>query len=78
MMFKKGSFRLPWQLAVRQRNGDFSGICVLRTLEAPFYCDYTFKTNKDCGAHSNLAEPESTSQIFILKFLIIWSLLEGV
>ena len=29
-------------------------------------------------AHSNLAEPESTSPIFMLKFLIIWSLLEGV
>ena len=28
--------------------------------------------------HSNLAEPESTSPIFRLKFLIIWSLLEGV
>ena len=27
---------------------------------------------------SNLAEPESTSPIFMLKFLIIWSLLEGV
>ena len=26
---------------------------------------------------SNLAEPESTSSIFMLKFLIIWSLLEG-
>ena len=26
---------------------------------------------------SNLAEPESTSPIFMLKFLIIWSLLEG-
>ena len=30
------------------------------------------------AAHSNLAEPESTSPIFMLKFLIIWSLLEGV
>ena len=29
-----------------------------------------------CAA-SNLAEPESTSPIFMLKFLIIWSLLEG-
>ena len=28
--------------------------------------------------YSNLAEPESTSPIFMLKFLIIWSLLEGV
>ena len=27
---------------------------------------------------SNLAEPKSTSPIFMLKFLIIWSLLEGV
>ena len=27
---------------------------------------------------SNLAEPESTSPIFMLKFLIIWSLLKGV
>ena len=30
------------------------------------------------AAHSNLAEPESTSPIFMLKFLIIWSLLDGV
>ena len=30
-----------------------------------------------CAA-SNLAEPESTLPIFMLKFLIIWSLLEGV
>ena len=30
-----------------------------------------------CAA-SNLAEPESTSPIFMLKFLIIWSLLKGV
>ena len=30
------------------------------------------------AAHSNLAEPESTSPIFMLKFLIIWSLLKGV
>ena len=30
------------------------------------------------AAHSNLAEPESTSPIFMLKFLIIWSLLYGV
>ena len=30
------------------------------------------------GSASNLAEPESTSPIFMLKFLIIWSLLEGV
>ena len=28
--------------------------------------------------YSNLAEPESTSPIFMLKFLIIWSLLKGV
>ena len=33
----------------------------------------------DCRlSHSNLAEPESTSPIFMLKFLIIWSLLKGV
>ena len=30
------------------------------------------------ATHSNLAEPESTSPIFMLKFLIIWSLLKGV
>ena len=29
-------------------------------------------------SHSNLAEPESTSPVFMLKYLIIWSLLEGV
>ena len=30
------------------------------------------------ATHSNLVEPESTSPIFMLKFLIIWSLLKGV
>ena len=30
------------------------------------------------AVHSNLAEPESTSPNFMLKFLIIWSLLEGL
>ena len=29
------------------------------------------------ATHSNLAEPESTSPIFMLKFIIIWSLLKG-
>ena len=29
------------------------------------------------ATHSNLAEPESTSPIFMLKFMIIWSLLKG-
>ena len=30
------------------------------------------------ATHSNLAEPESTSPILMLNFLIIWSLLKGV
>ena len=41
----------------------------------PFSSDQMIR---NLAAHSNLAEPESTSPIFMLKFLIIWSLLKGV
>ena len=46
-----------------------------RTTFTPFSSDQMIR---NLSMHSNLAEPESTSPIFMLKFLIIWSLLEGV
>ena len=77
-MFKKTLFAFLGNLQFVNEMASFhESVYVLNG--SPFYCDYTyFKTNKDCAAHSNLAEPESTSPIFMLKFLIIWSLLEGV
>ena len=49
-----------------------------RTTFTPVSSDQMIRNLSMKIAHSNLAEPESTSPIFMLKFLIIWSLLKGV